>query len=86
MSDQDRAPGSPEEEASRPPEYFALETPIPPHLRARLQAVAAVTGRSVADVLEIWLEREMDRLDEARREVVDRIASSSLNASLRSQD
>ena len=86
MSDQDRAPGSQEEEAKQPPEYFALETPIPPHLRARLQAVAAVTGRSVADVLEVWLEREMDRLDEARREVVDRIASSSLNASLRSQD
>lgn len=86
MSDQDRAPGNQGEDSSQPPEYFALETPIPPHLRARLQAVAAVTGRSVADVIEIWLEREMERLDEARREVVDRIASSSLNASLRSQD
>ena len=86
MSDQPRESGSRDESSNQPADYFALETPIPPHLRARLQAVAAVTGRSVAEVLEIWLEREMDRLDEARREVVDRIASSSLNASLRSQD
>ena len=61
-------------------DYPALDTPIPPHVRARLQAVAAVSGRTVAELLDQWLEREMDGLDDARREVADRLASAALAA------
>ncbi len=64
-------------------DYPALETPIPPHLRARLQAVAAVNDRTVAEMLERWLEHEMEGLDDAKREVADRIASAALGAGRR---
>ena len=71
-----------EQDGKRKRKYSPLETPIPPHLRARLQALAAVTGRSVADILESWITKETENLDEARREVADRIASSAIHADL----
>jgi len=62
--------------------YSALQTPIPPNLRARLQAVAAVRGQTVAELLETWLVAEVADLDDAQKEVADRLASAALHSDL----
>lgn len=61
--------------------YPKLETPISPSLHARLQAAAVVLGETADELLERALERELATLDQERRELLDRLASSLLSRS-----
>jgi len=64
----------------RPPDrYPRLDTSLPPHLHARLQAASLVLRTPLERLVETALESHLDHLDEAQRELIDRLASETMS-------
>ena len=64
--------------ARRTSKYPRVATPLPAHLYARLQAASSVLGTSIHELIEKALESHLADLDDARHELIDRMASETL--------
>lgn len=67
--------------SNRGRKYPKLTTPLPPHLHARLHAAATVLRIPVETLVEQALQQHVDTLDDAQRELIDRVAASLLERS-----
>ena len=67
--------------------YPRLETRLPPHLLARLDAASTILKRPVDELVAEALELHLGQLEEDKRELIDRVAASLLTRTeLESED
>jgi len=59
--------------------YPKLNSSLPPHLHARLQAASMVLRTPLDRLVESALESHLDTLDEGQRELIDRLASETMS-------
>lgn len=58
--------------------YPRLDAALPPHLYARLHAASTVLGVSVDRLVETALETRLGELNETQLELIDRLASETV--------